>query len=97
LLFEGEFIDGFQKKGKVYYNNGLLEYEGEFIAGKKWNGKGYDKKGNVIYEFINGTGKEIELDESGKVLSEEEYINGIPKKLLSNPLDSKQSEMKADQ
>ena len=48
LLFEGEYLNGNYKKGKVYIK-GILEYEGEFLNGKKWNGKGYDKNGSIIY------------------------------------------------
>ena len=62
VIFEGEYLNNYRKKGKLYYN-GKLEYEGEFLVGKKWSGKGYDEEGNVIYELINGTGKVKEYEE----------------------------------
>ena len=73
VIYEGEYLNNYRKKGKLYLN-GILEYEGEFLVGKKWTGKGYDENGKVIYELIEGTGtiKEYEKD-SG------EYI---PKQLI---------------
>ena len=56
LIFEGEYLYNFIKKGKAYFQ-GKLEFEGDYFFYDKWNGKGYDKDGNVIYELKNGTGK----------------------------------------
>ena len=76
IKFEGEYLYGYERKGKEYIN-GRLEYEGEYINGKKWNGKGYDENGNIIYELINGNGKVKEYySYNDKLKFEGEYLNG---------------------
>ena len=79
LIFEGEFLNGYKRKGKQYIN-GILEYEGEYLCGKKYNGKGYDENGNIIYEIKNGNGfvKEYDLSLLKPSLKYEgEYRNGM--------------------
>ena len=81
LEFEGEYI--FKGEENINVN---LEYEedwppvGKYHDDKnviKFNGKGYDKKGNVIYELINGNGKVKEYNNSGNLIFEGEYLNGL--------------------
>ena len=74
LIFEGEYLYGFQRKGKAYVNR-ILEYEGEFLFNRKWNGKGYDKNGNAKYILKNGNGNVREYSD-GNLMFEGEYING---------------------
>ena len=47
VIFEGEYLYGYRRKGKEYMN-GILEFEGEYMFKAKWSGKGYDKEGKVI-------------------------------------------------
>ena len=76
IIFEGEYLYDFERKGKKYIN-GKLEYEGEYLYNKKWSGKGYDENGNVIYELINGNGKIKEYSRTENELEYEgEYLNG---------------------
>ena len=56
LIFEGEYLNNFRKKGKEYYKNGKLLFEGEYLFTKKWNGKIYDYNGNVLFELNKGNG-----------------------------------------
>ena len=52
ILFEGEYLNGKRnRKGKEYYNNGVLLFEGEYLNGKK-NGKGkeYNYNGKLKFE-----------------------------------------------
>ena len=42
LKFDGEFLNGEKRKGKLYYHNGIIEFEGEFSHGKKYKGKEYN-------------------------------------------------------
>ena len=74
VLFEGEYKNGFRKKGREYIH-GKLEYVGEYLYNRKFNGKGYNENGNIIYELINGNGnvKEYRYD---KLIFEGEYLNG---------------------
>lgn len=66
LLFEGEFKNGNQSKGKEYYPNGKIRHEGEFDEeGPNGEGKEYTKDGQVIREgnflyrsVLHGDGKE---------------------------------------
>ena len=39
IIFEGEYLNGYQWKGKEYYCEGQLEFEGEYLKGER-NGKG---------------------------------------------------------
>ena len=75
LIFEGEYLYRFKRKGKEYLN-GKLEYEGEFKFNRKWNGKGYDKDRKVLYKLNNGKGKIIEYDKQGNIKFEGGYSNG---------------------
>ena len=90
LKFEGEYLNGKRNgKGIEYFNlkGKKIRYEGEYLNGKKWNGKEYDERGNKIYEFNNGTGRDIEYDNNNiyfnKIEIECEYLhwkkNGIEK------------------
>ena len=74
LIFEGEYLYGYKRKGKEIIN-GNIEYEGEYFNNKKYNGKGYDENGNIIYELISGNGKVKEYA-NDKLIFEGEYING---------------------
>ena len=75
LLFEGEYLYDFPRKGK-FYVNGILEYEGDFLFNRKWKGKGFDKNGNVIYILNNGNCNVKEYS-FGNLIFESEYINGM--------------------
>ena len=79
--FEGEYLNGKRNgKGIEYYNDGKIKFEGEYLNGKKWNGTGYDINNNIIYELKNGNGcVKLISQYSGKLLSEEEYLNGEKK------------------
>ena len=61
LLFEGETIYGYLKKGKLYYEDGKVLYEGEFLFKKRWNGieKKYDKNGKLLREVEYKYGKKF--------------------------------------
>ena len=77
LIFEGEYLYNYRKKGKAYVLK-KLEYEGEYYCNKKWNGKGYDEKGNVIYELNDGTGFVKEYKDSKNIkIFEGNIIKGI--------------------
>jgi len=56
LKFDGEFLNGEKRKGKLYNPNGILEFEGEFSNGKKYKGKEYNSSGLVVFEgqYLNG-------------------------------------------
>ena len=43
-----------KKRGKEYFNNGIIKFESEYLFGLKWNGKVYNNHGNLIFELING-------------------------------------------
>ena len=59
LLFEGEYLYGYIRKGKSYnFNDGRLEFEGEYLYEKLWTGKAFDENGNIKYELLNGKIKE---------------------------------------
>ena len=83
MIFEGEFKNGKEWKGKykIYsFPLNKLEFEGEYKDGILWNGKGYNlNNGNIDYEIIDGKRKGdknynyIEIDKNGEG---EEYING---------------------
>ena len=76
LLFEGEYLYNYRRKGKKYLD-GKLIYEGEYLYDSKWSGKGYDIEGNKIYELINGNGPVKEYREDfGFPSFEGEYLNG---------------------
>jgi len=75
LIFEGEYLYGWKRKGKEYIN-GKLEYEGEYMIQKKWTGKTYDEKLNVIYEINNGTGKIRQYNDELKIIFEGEFFKG---------------------
>ena len=76
LIFEGDYLYGYRRKGKEYVN-GRLEYEGEYLFDKKWNGIGFDNNGNKIYQIINGKGKIKEYNPNGYLIYEGEYKNYI--------------------
>ena len=78
LLFEGEYINGEKNgHGKEYYKNlDKLSFEGIYLNGKKWTGKGYKPNKDIAYELKDGRGIVKNYDNSGKLLSEYEYING---------------------
>ena len=79
LMFEYEFLDGCEIKGKEYANNRLI-FEGEYLYGKR-NGKGieYYKDGKIKFggEFLfgkrNGKGKEYV---NNNLIFEGEYLDG---------------------
>ena len=75
LFFDGEYLYGYKKSGKLFIEE-HLEYEGDFLFDKKWHGKGYDREGNIIYELIYGNGKVEEYNEEGNLIYESEYLNG---------------------
>ena len=56
LKFDGEFLNGEKRKGKLYNPNGILEFEGEFSKDKKYKGKEYNSSGLVVFEgqYLNG-------------------------------------------
>ena len=55
MVFEGEYINGFKRKGKEYFNK-KLQFEGEYINGIRWEGIGYNYYGYKCYELKNGNG-----------------------------------------
>ena len=55
LIYEGEYLYNYRRKGKAYTEN-RLEFEGEYYFNQKWSGKGYDENGKIIYELNDGTG-----------------------------------------
>ena len=61
LIFEGECLYDWKRKGKSYVKN-RLEYEGEYLFEQKWNGIGYDENNNIIYQLNNGNGQVKEYD-----------------------------------
>ena len=48
LLFEGQYLYDFKRKGKEYYSDEQLKYKSEYLFENKYNGKGYDKNGKII-------------------------------------------------
>ena len=82
IIFEGEYINGYKKKGKEYFSeyeisseNIFLEFEGEYLLGKKYDGKGYDKNGFLLYELEKGYGNVREYKD-GYLKFEGKYLNG---------------------
>ena len=75
LIFEGEYLYDYKKKGKEFIQN-KIEFDGEYFFNKKWNGKGYDENGNTIYELKNGNGHGREYYYNGNLKYEGEYLNG---------------------
>ena len=75
LIFEGEYLYDYKKKGKEFIQN-KIEFDGEYFFNKKWNGKGYDENCNTIYELKNGNGHGREYYYNGNLKYEGEYLNG---------------------
>jgi hypothetical protein len=47
LIFEGEYLYNYRRKGKAYYIDGKLSYEGELSAGKQYRIDVLRKEGNT--------------------------------------------------
>ena len=78
IIFEGEYLKGLRNgKGKEYYYNGKVKYDGEYYYGNKWNGFGYDMNNNMVYELKKGKGNIKEYNNSGYLIYEGEYLNGL--------------------
>ena len=75
-MFEGKYLEGFRREGKLYIN-GNLRYEGEYALNIKWHGKGYDENGNVIYILKRGNGNIKEYYYKDVLKFEGEYSNGV--------------------
>ena len=57
MYYEGYYFNGERNGiGKVYYNNGNLNFEGEYLVGRKYNGKIYNILGEMKCEIKQGQG-----------------------------------------
>ena len=76
LLFEGNYLNGKRNgKGKVYWDNGKIQFEGVFLNGAKIKGKEYNPEGKTILK-INENGKVEEYYDNNDIKFKGEYLNG---------------------
>ena len=61
IMYEREYLEKINGKGKEYNALGKLIFEGEYLNGKRWNGKEYEynKYGYINFEWKYLDGKRM--------------------------------------